>query len=85
MARRPGSFTSVAQPVRSFWSRFAFALLLASAFALMLLGKADVLLVDRFRSSVADVLAPVLEVLSRPAASVADTVAAVRLLRDLRA
>ena len=29
MARRPGSFISVAQPVRSFWSRFAFALLLA--------------------------------------------------------
>lgn len=85
MARRPGSFTSVAQPVRSFWSRFAFALLLAGSFALMLLGKADVLLVDRFRTGVADVLAPVLEVLSRPAASVADTVAAVRRLRDLRA
>ncbi len=85
MARRPGSFTSVAQPVRSFWSRFAFALLLAGAFTLMLLGKADVLLVERFRTSVADALAPVLEVLSRPAASVADTVAAARRLRDLRA
>lgn len=85
MARRPGSFTSVAQPVRSFWSRFAFALLLAGAFALMLLGKADILLVERFRTGVADVLAPVLEVLSRPAASVADTVAAARRLRDLRA
>jgi len=85
MARRPGSFTSVAQPVRSFWSRFAFALLLAGAFALMLLGKADILLVERFRTGVADVLAPVLEVLSRPAASVSDTVAAVRRLRDLRA
>lgn len=84
MARRPGSFISVAQPVRSFWSRFAFALLLAGAFALMLLGKADVLLVERFRTGVADVLAPVLEVLSRPAASVADTVAAARRLRDLR-
>jgi rod shape-determining protein MreC len=85
MARRPGSFTSVAQPVRSFWSHFAFALLLAGAFALMLLGKADILLVERFRTGVADVLAPVLEVLSRPAASVADTVAAARRLRDLRA
>lgn len=85
MARRPGSFTSVAQPVRTFWSRFAFALLLAGAFALMLLGKADVLLVERFRTGVADVLSPVLEVLSRPAASVSDTVAAIRHLRDLRA
>jgi rod shape-determining protein MreC len=84
MARRPGSFISVAQPVRSFWSRFAFALLLAGAFTLMLLGKADVLLVERFRTGVADVVAPVLEVLSRPAASVADTVAAMRRLRDLR-
>ncbi|HEY9566688.1 MAG TPA: rod shape-determining protein MreC, partial [Thalassobaculum sp.] len=69
MARRPGSFTSVPQPVRSFWSRFAFALLLSGAFALMLLGKADILLVDRFRTGVADVLAPALEVLSRPAAT----------------
>ena len=85
MARRPGSFTNVPQPVRSFWSRFAFAMLLAGAFALMLLGKADVLLVERFRTGIADVLAPVLEVLSRPAASVADTVAAVRRFRDLRA
>lgn len=84
MARRPGSFTNVAQPVRSFWSRFAFALLLAGAFALMLLGKADVLLVERFRTGVADVLSPVLEVLSRPAASVADAVAAMRRLHDLR-
>lgn len=85
MARRPGSFTRVAQPVRSFWSRFAFALLLAGAFALMLLGKADILLVDRFRAGVADLLAPVLEVLSEPAASVADAAAAIRRLRDLRA
>ncbi len=85
MARRPGSFTSDAQPARSFWSRFAFSLLLAGAFALMLLGKADVLVVERFRTGVADVVAPVLEVLSRPAASVADAVSAARRFRDLRA
>lgn len=85
MARRPGSFTSIAQPVRSVWSRFAFAMLLAGAFALMLIGKADVLLIERLRTTVADFVAPVLEVLSRPAASVSDTLATLRQLRDMRA
>lgn len=85
MALRPGSFSGVAQPVRSLWSRFAFGLLIAAAFALMLLGKADVLLVERAKTAVGDALAPVIEVLSRPAATVSETVAEVRELRDLRA
>jgi len=85
MAKRPGSFSSVAQPVRSLWSRFAFATLIAAAFGLMLLGKADVLLVDRARVVVLDALAPVIEVVSRPAATVSDMMDNVRDLRYLRA
>ena len=69
MALRPGSFSGVAQPMRSLWSRFAFGLLIAAAFAIMLLGKADVLLVERVKTAVGDTLAPVIEVLSRPAAT----------------
>lgn len=85
MAKRPGSFSNVAQPVRSLWSRFAFATLIAAAFALMLLGKADVLVVERARVMVMDALAPVIEVMSRPAAKVTDMVSNVRDLRYLRA
>jgi len=85
MALRPGSFSGVAQPVRSLWSRFAFGLLITAAFALMLLGKADVLLVERAKTTVGDALAPVITVLSRPAATVSATVAELRDFRDLRA
>ncbi|SDF44359.1 rod shape-determining protein MreC [Thalassobaculum litoreum] len=85
MAKRPGSFSSVAQPVRSLWSRFAFATLIIAAFALMLLGKADVLLVDRTRVVVLDALAPVIEVAARPAEAVTDLMNNVRDLRYLRA
>lgn len=85
MAKRPGSFTSVAQPVRSLWSRFAFGLLVAGSFGLMLLGKADVVLVEKFRTTVADTLRPVIDVASRPAASVSDAVESLRELRDIRA
>lgn len=85
MAKRPGSFSSVAQPVRSLWSRFAFATLIAAAFGLMLLGKADVLLIDRARVVVLDALAPVIEVVARPAETVSNMMDNVRDLRYLRA
>ena len=85
MAQRSGSFSSVASPVRSLWSRFAFATLIAAAFALLLLGKADIVLLERARVVVLDALAPVIDVLSRPAATVTDTVDNLRDLRDLRA
>jgi rod shape-determining protein MreC len=58
-------------PLRVLIQRFAFLLLVISAFVLMLLGKGETLLVDRFRTGVLDFAAPVMEVVSRPAASVA--------------
>jgi len=84
MAKRPGSFTSVAQPVRSLWGRFAFGLLIAAAFGLMLMGKADMVLMERARTTIADGLAPLIEVLSRPAASISDAVESLKELRDIR-
>ncbi|MBB4265166.1 rod shape-determining protein MreC [Roseospira visakhapatnamensis] len=64
--------------------RFAFVVLVLSAFTLMLLGKADTLVVDRMRTAVTDAMAPVLEVLSKPAASVASVMNTVRELAHLR-
>lgn len=63
--------------------RFALLALVGASFALMLLGKADTVLVERVRTTVADAVAPVLDVLSRPAASLAAGVEAVRGLTDL--
>src|SRR5271154_6176859 len=56
-----------------------------ASFALMLLGKADTVLVERLRVFVDDGLAPVLGVMSRPAAAIASVVNAVHDLAALRA
>lgn len=65
--------------------RFAFLSLATAAFGLMLLGKADTVLVERMRVAVADAVVPILDVLSRPAGAIADVVGAVRELATLRA
>jgi rod shape-determining protein MreC len=83
MASRPVSFTRVAQPVRSLWHRFAYIALVAAAFGLMLLGKADVVIVERTRIAVTDAVVPILEVLSEPASSMTRALDAVAEFRDL--
>ncbi len=65
--------------------RFAFLSLVAAAFLLMILGKADILLIERTRALVVDAVAPVLDVMSRPAASIAEIVEHVRELSNLSA
>lgn len=85
MSRRPVSLTGVAQPLRSLRHRFAFTFLVLAAFALLLLGKADVVLVQQLRVTVTDAVAPVLDVLSRPAQSVSQAIERVRDFRDLHA
>jgi len=65
--------------------RFAFLSLVMASFALMLLGKADTVLVERIRLVVEDALAPILDVMSRPAGTIADMVSAVHDLAALRA
>jgi rod shape-determining protein MreC len=85
MARQPASFTRVAQPVRGLWQRFAFLLLIAASFALLLVGKADILIVERARVQITDALAPILEVVSRPAESVGRVVDGARNMFDLQA
>lgn len=65
--------------------RFAFLALIAAAFGLMLIGKAETLLVERARMAVVDAVAPILDVLARPAATIAEVVEHVRELSALRA
>lgn len=74
----------IAVPIKGLIQRFAYVGLVAAAFGLMLLGKADVLLVERIRTQVTDALAPILDVLSRPVATVSDVVDQVRELASLR-
>ena len=65
---------------RSLLHRFTFLTLIVMAFGLMLLGKADTVLVDRLRGGVGDTLAPLLDILSRPAANMAAWIGNVRSL-----
>jgi rod shape-determining protein MreC len=65
--------------------RFAFLTLVLASFALMLLGKADTIVVERLRVLIDDGISPVLQVLSRPASAVASVVNAVHDLAALRA
>ncbi|MDX2223180.1 MAG: rod shape-determining protein MreC [Rhodospirillaceae bacterium] len=65
--------------------RFAFLSLVGLTFVLMLIGKADSVLVERARIAITDAVVPILRVLSQPAAAVADVVGNVRELAAIRA
>ncbi|MBI1775942.1 MAG: rod shape-determining protein MreC [Proteobacteria bacterium] len=78
------SFTRIAEPLRGLAQRFAFLLLVLGTFGLMVVGKADIILIDRLRAAVADGVAPILAFLSEPAARVADVLQTMRELGELR-
>ena len=84
MKKFVGQTLHAAAPVRAWIQRFAFLFLVVAAFALMLLGKADTVLVERARTMVTDAMAPVLEVIARPVDTIGDIVAQVQELADLR-
>ena len=84
MRYRGGSVRRLALPVKGWVQRFAFALLVAAAVGLMILGKAESLFIERVRVAVTDVAAPVLEVLSQPSAAIAAVVEEMRELVYLR-
>ena len=84
MKHRAGTVLGLTAPLKALVQRFAFLFLLLAAFGIMLLGKADVLVVERVRSAITDVVSPIMDVLSRPAASVSEMVAGIDSLADLQ-
>ncbi len=84
MKYRAGSVLRLAVPFRALTQRFAFLFLILAAFGLMMLGKAETLLIERVRSGVVDVVAPIMDVLSRPAAKIAEFAGDMRHLTELR-
>jgi rod shape-determining protein MreC len=66
-----------AAPLRAAAYRLAFAALFAAAFSLMLLSKAEVLVVERARTFAMDLLTPVFNALSEPARLISDGTATV--------
>lgn len=84
MKNRHGPQTSLVR-VRAVAQRFAFLALILAAFGLMLIGKADTILIERMRTGLADAVTPILDVMGRPAASVAEVVDNIHDLTALRA
>jgi rod shape-determining protein MreC len=76
--------TRLAVPLKALVQRFAVLFLVLTAFALMLLSKAETVVVDRAAATISDIAAPIMDVLSRPAASLNDAIAAARNLAYLR-
>ena len=72
-------------PIKGLVHRFAYTGLVLAAATLMLLGKADVLLVERARIHITDALAPILDVLSQPITSAVELADQVGVLIDLHA
>ncbi len=71
-------------PLRLALARLTLPLLVAAAFATMLLGKADTVLVERARMAMADLLAPVHAVMSEPIGAVRGGIAEIQGLVALR-
>jgi rod shape-determining protein MreC len=59
-------------PVRQALAKLTLPVLIAAAFGLMLLGKADSVLAERVRMALADTLAPIYAILAQPLATVRD-------------
>lgn len=82
--RSGSSVTRLAVPVKALVQRFAVLFLVLAAFALMLLSKAETVVIERAAATISDIAAPIMDVLSRPAASLNDAIATVRNLAYLR-
>ena len=82
---RPGYVLRFATPIKVVVQRFAYMLLVVSAVGVILLGKADSVVVDRARVAVVDALAPILDALSRPAATISVVIDNAMELTELRA
>lgn len=72
-------------PVRQALARLTLPVLIAAAFGVMLLGKADALLAERARMALADALAPIFAVVAEPLAVVHGAVEGAAGLMALRA
>jgi len=79
-----GSVLRFAAPVRSVAQRFAYLFLLLIALATILLGRADPQIFERARVAIVDMVTPILDAASRPAATLSDIIKDARSLSQLR-
>lgn len=85
MQERPRSIYRIAAPIKNLAQRFLYMGFVLGAFSLMLLGKVDAVLMERFRAQVTDGFAPILDAISRPVATLSDVAVQIQQMADLRA
>lgn len=71
-------------PLRQALARLSLPLMIAAAFGVMLLGKADALLAERLRSHLADALSPIYAALAEPMGAVRSAIEEIQNLARLR-
>ncbi len=74
MSERSRTELRAAGTIKTFAHRFAYVGLVVAAVSLMMLGKADTVLVEKLRLRIIDTTAPILDILSRPVDVVTHTV-----------
>lgn len=74
----------LAAPFRAALGRFAFALLVMASIGLMVTSRFDLLALDRARGVMLDIVTPFYQALSRPADTIAGTLADIRRFWQLR-
>ena len=84
MKYRPASIVRLAVPSGTLSQRVVLATLILAAFGITLLGKAETVLFEKLRAGVVDFVAPIMSVVARPAATVADAIEGINELGRLR-
>jgi rod shape-determining protein MreC len=74
----------IASPLRAWIQRFPTFLLITASVGLIVLGKADTILIERARAALTDAAAPLLALLAGPASAVATLIDDVREIGTLR-
>ncbi|GGF01257.1 cell shape-determining protein MreC [Aliidongia dinghuensis] len=83
MKSRSAPVSQIVGPLKSAAQRFAYSALVLLSVAIMIVGRADQALIERIRTQVNDVMAPVLEAMTQPVTAVSDTVAHFHALAEL--
>ena len=85
MNKRGGSLVLlISAPLKALIQRFAFLFLILAAFGIMLLSKTETFVVEKFSTVVVDVFSPIMDVISKPAATINHTVRTFQELANLR-
>ena len=76
--------TLISVPLKALVNRFAFIFLILVAIGIMLLSRTETSVIEKFSTAVVDVVSPIMDAISKPAATINHTVRTFQDLMDLR-